>query len=84
MAMAELRQLAEFCTTCFLLGCMRMGMKVATYLLERSAVLKRFLSIFSDRILDSKVDSGIPSLAAAPDGPKTRPSLSRKAASIIS
>jgi hypothetical protein len=35
--------------------------------------LKRFLSIFSDRIFDSSVDLAIPSLAAAPDGPNTRP-----------
>src|SRR5882762_7215029 len=48
------------------------------------AALKRFLSIFSDLIFDSRVDPGIPSLAAAPDGPDTRPPLSRRAASMIS
>ena len=32
-----------------------------------TAVLKRFLSIPSDLIFDSRVDRGIPSLAAAPD-----------------
>ena len=47
-------------------------------------VLKLFLLIFSDRILDSKVDRAMPSLVAAPEGPKTRPALSRKAVSIIS
>src|SRR5258708_16102190 len=48
------------------------------------AALKRFLSIFNDLIFDSRVDRGIPSLEAAPDGPYTRPPLSRKAASMIS
>src|SRR5258707_15661003 len=48
------------------------------------AALKRFLSIFSDLIFVSRVDPGIPSLAAAPDGPDTRPPLSRRATSIIS
>src|SRR5258706_14306540 len=47
-------------------------------------LLKRFLLILSDRIFDSTVDRGIPSIAAAPDGPNTRPSLSRRADSIIS
>src|SRR5258707_15598212 len=47
------------------------------------AVLKRFLLIWSDLIFVSRVDPGIPSLAAAPDGPDTRPPLSRRAASII-
>src|SRR5260221_6427875 len=47
-------------------------------------LLKRFLLIFSDRILDSRVDRGMPSIAAAPDDPNTRPSLSRRADSINS
>src|SRR5215469_176957 len=47
-------------------------------------VLKRFLLGLSERIFDSSVDRGMPSLAAAPDGPNTRPLLTRKAASIIS
>src|SRR5580700_11336757 len=47
-------------------------------------LLKRFLSIFSDLIFVSRVDPGMPSLAAAPDGPDTRPRHSRRAASIIS
>src|SRR5260370_16736800 len=47
-------------------------------------LLNRFLLILSDRIFDSTVDRGIPSIAAAPDGPNTRPSLSRRADSIIS
>ncbi len=46
--------------------------------------LKRFLLIFSDLIFDSRVDPGIPSLSAAPDGSDTRPPLSRRAASMIS
>src|ERR1700719_3972673 len=46
--------------------------------------LKRFLLMFSDRIFISSVDRAIPSLAAAPDGPNTRPWLSRRACSIIS
>src|SRR5216683_2644660 len=50
---------------------------------EGFEVLKRFLLIFSDLIFDSRVDPGIPSLAAAPDGPDTRPSHSRRAASMI-
>src|SRR4029453_9286864 len=49
----------------------------------RLEALKRFLSIFNALIFDSKVDRGIPSLAAAPEGPKTRPRHSCKAASII-
>src|SRR5260370_328231 len=40
--------------------------------------------MFSDQIFDSSVERAIPSLAAAPDGPKTRPWLSRKASSITS
>src|SRR6266481_3547083 len=50
---------------------------------EGFVVLKRLLLIFSDLIFDSKVDRGIPSLAAAPDGPYTRPLHSLSAASII-
>jgi hypothetical protein len=41
------------------------------------------LSIFSERIFDSRVVRGIPSLAAAPDAPNTRPPLSLKAASAF-
>src|ERR1700687_1194215 len=51
---------------------------------EGAVVLKRFLLMFSDLILDSRVDPGRPSLAAAPDGPDTWPRLSRRAASIMS
>src|SRR5690349_2186061 len=50
--------------------------------MEGSAVLKRFLLIFSDLIFDSRVDFGIPSLTAAPEGPATCAPLSRKATSI--
>jgi hypothetical protein len=46
--------------------------------------LKRFLLMLSDRILYSRVDRAIPSLAAAPDGPNIRPWDSRRASSIIS
>src|ERR1700720_818964 len=48
------------------------------------SLLKRFLLILSDLIFVSRVDPGIPSLAAAPDGPDTRPPLSYRAPSIIS
>src|SRR5712692_3274102 len=51
---------------------------------EGFVVLKRLLLIFSDLIFDSTVDSGKPSLAAAPVGPDTCPPHSRRAASIIS
>ena len=47
-------------------------------------LLKSSLLIFSDLILKSRVDCGIPSLAAAPDGPDTLPLLSAKAASMSS
>src|SRR5258708_8417703 len=40
--------------------------------------------VFGDRILDSGVERASPNLAAAPDGPKPRPWLSRKASSITS
>jgi hypothetical protein len=46
--------------------------------------LKRFLLILSDRIFDSSVDRAIPSFAAAPDSPDTRPWHSRRVASMIS
>jgi len=48
------------------------------------AYLKRCLPIFSALIFDSRVDEGMPSLAAAPRGPETRPLVSAKAASINS
>src|SRR5216683_167058 len=50
---------------------------------EGSVVLKRCLLIFSDLICDSRVDPGMPSLPV-PDSPDTLPSLSRRAASMIS
>src|SRR6266446_517790 len=49
---------------------------------EGFETLKRFLSILRVLIFDSKVDRAIPSLAAAPEGPKTRPRDSVRAASI--
>ena len=51
--------------------------------LQKIFPLKRFLLIFNDRIFDSRVDRGIPSLVAAPEGPYTRPPHSRKAASMM-
>ena len=42
------------------------------------------LLILKTLILVASVDCGIPSLAAAPDGPETRPLVSTSAASIIS
>ena len=49
---------------------------------EGSGPLKRFLLILNALIFDSNVVRGMASLAAAPDGPYTRPPHSRKAASI--
>ena len=46
--------------------------------------LKLYLSMFSDRIFESSVDRAMPSLTAAPEGPNTRPWLSRRASSITS
>ena len=43
-----------------------------------------YLSMPSRRIFDSSVCRGIPSFAAAPEGPEIRPWLSASAASIIS
>ena len=51
---------------------------------QRQPYLNRRLSIFKALILSSRVEGDIPSLAAAPDGPETRPLLSESAASIIS
>ena len=48
-----------------------------------ASVRKRLLLIFSARIFDSSVERGIPSRAAAPECPNTRPPLARKASSII-
>src|SRR2546426_7252366 len=45
--------------------------------------LNFILSIFNALILWSRVDGGIPSLAAAPEGPEIRPLVSVSAASII-
>src|SRR5271170_3850463 len=47
-------------------------------------VLNRCLLIFRALIFESRVDCGIPSLAAAPRGPDTLPLHSASAASIIS
>jgi hypothetical protein len=53
-------------------------------LLSRHRNLNRLLRILRTLILCSSVDGGTQSLAAAPDGPATRPRLSATAASIIS
>ena len=50
----------------------------------QDAVVNRRFSIPSCLILDSSVEAGIPSLAAAPRGPATFPRLFVRAASIIS
>src|SRR4029077_5861456 len=47
-------------------------------------VRKRLLLILNARIFDSSVERGIPSRAAAPEGPNTRPSLARSASSMSS
>src|SRR6266403_1267317 len=47
------------------------------------ADLNRLLSIPKMLIFESRVCRGIPSFAAAPDGPAIRPPASAKAASII-
>ena len=46
--------------------------------------LKRYLLIFNDRILDSSVEAGMLSCAAAPDGPDTLPRDAANAISIAS
>jgi hypothetical protein len=51
---------------------------------KRQIFLKRNLLIFRDRIFDSKVEGGILSWAAAPDGPETRPPAAANAVSIAS
>jgi hypothetical protein len=51
---------------------------------ELHLALKWFLSISNDLIFDSSVDRGMLSLAAAPDGPDTRPPHSLNADSIVS
>src|SRR6185295_3954858 len=45
-------------------------------------VRKRLLLIFNVRIFDSSVERGIPSRAAAPVGPNTRPPVARNASSM--
>ena len=44
---------------------------------------KRFLLMPNARIFDSSVERGMHNLAAAPDGPNTRPPVARSASSII-
>src|ERR1700730_6691878 len=45
-------------------------------------VRKRLLLILSERIFDSSVERGIPSRAAAPEDPNTRPPVARSASSM--
>ena len=52
--------------------------------MKRYTLLKRNLLILSERILDSRVEAGMPSWAAAPDGPDTRPPVAANAASMTS
>ncbi len=59
-------------------------MKVDAGKVGRQMLLKRNLLILSERIFDSRVDAGILSWAAAPDGPETRPPVAANAASIAS
>src|SRR5258708_7038615 len=51
--------------------------------LQETFARKRLLLIFSARIRDSSVERGMPRRAAAPEGPKTRPPVARKASSTI-
>ena len=55
-------------------------------LLRREPFTEFELSLVDFQSFDrsSRVEGGIPSLAAAPDGPETRPLVSASAASIIS
>src|SRR5271156_1911459 len=46
--------------------------------------LKRYLLIFSERIFDSRVEAGTPSIAAAPESPETLPPVVARAFSIAS
>src|SRR6185295_8781490 len=57
------------------------GLAPAPHYRYCSLPLKRCLSTLSERIFDSSVDRGTPSLAAAPVGPETRPLLAASAAS---
>src|SRR5713226_2638983 len=63
------------------------GMIVARHLTpgdrRRQEPLNRSFLIPSALIFDSNVEPGMPSLAAAPDGPDTRPLLEARASSII-
>jgi hypothetical protein len=64
----------------------RRGFEPGTIIGRESQLLglKLYLSMFSNRIFESSVDRAMPSLAAAPEGPNTRPWLSRRASSITS
>jgi hypothetical protein len=46
--------------------------------------LKRFLLILRDLIFDSRVDDGMPSFNAAPEGPDTRPLVTASTAPMMS
>jgi len=49
---------------------------------EGGTGLNRLLSILRALIFDSRVEGGMPSLVAAPNGPDTRPMASSRTASI--
>lgn len=50
---------------------------------EAYVILKRFFLIPRAFIFESRVEGGIPSLAAAPSGPETRPWVSANASSMV-
>lgn len=58
--------------------------KTACQILQFRRALNRNLLTWRFAILESSVCRGMPSFAAAPDGPATRPSLSASAASMSS
>ena len=63
---------------------MLVNMVFVVILPEAQRNLNFTLLIFKALILWSRLDGGIPSLAAAPDGPETRPLEATSAASMIS
>ena len=58
--------------------------RFATRATRAYPVLNRFLSMCSERIFDSRVERGMPSFAAAPSGPATRPREPARAVSMSS
>src|SRR6266481_387227 len=66
------------------LRCFRSTVFQTTRVATSEFRLNPYLLIFRDRIFDSKVEAGMPSLAAAPDDPDTLPLVWARAASINS